>query len=244
VEASKSAEPTKQPKKSIWPQISPSSRSILVKLCLLFAIDSLASGLVPASWITYFFNTKFAIAEGKLGTLFFTTNIISSASSLVASSISKRIGNVKTMVFTHLPSSIFLALIPLPSNVALAMTFLVLRSCTSQMDVAPRQAFLAAAVLPSERTAVMGVVNVVKTLSQSAGPVITGGLAGSGKFWVAFLVAGSMKATYDLGMLAMFLGFKGHEEREEGRREEANGQGEEGLDRAADGPEGEGTAAR
>lgn len=112
------------------------------------------------------------------------------------------------------------------------------------MDVAPRQAFLAAAVLPSERTAVMGVVNVVKTLSQSAGPVITGGLAGSGKFWVAFLVAGSMKATYDLGMLAMFLGFKGHEEREEGRREEANGQGEEGLDRAADGPEGEGTAAR
>jgi len=225
VEASKPVEPTKHPKKSIWPQISPSSRSILVKLCLLFAIDSLASGLVPASWITYFFNSKFGIAEGELGTLFFTTNIISSASSLVASSISKRIGNVKTMVFTHLPSSIFLALIPLPSNVVLAMTFLILRSCTSTMDVAPRQAFLAAAVLPSERTAVMGVVNVVKTLSQSAGPVITGGLAGSGKFWVAFLVAGSMKASYDLGMLAMFLGFKSHEEREEVRPEEANGQG-------------------
>ena len=228
VEAIKPTEPTKQPKKSIWPQISPSSRSILVKLCLLFAIDSLASGLVPASWITYFFNSKFGIAEGQLGTLFFMTNIISSASSLVASSISKRIGHVKTMVFTHLPSSIFLALIPIPSNAVLAMMFLILRSCTSQMDVAPRQAFLAAAVLPSERTAVMGVVNVVKTLSQSAGPVITGGLAGSGKFWVAFLVAGSMKASYDLGILAMFLGFKSHEEREEARTEEANGHGEEG----------------
>ena len=112
------------------------------------------------------------------------------------------------------------------------------------MDVAPRQAFLAAAVLPSERTAVMGVVNVVKTLSQSAGPVITGGLAGSGKFWVAFLVAGSMKASYDLGMLAMFLGFKSQEEREEVRRQEANGEVEEGVEGVGNGQEGRNGGAR
>lgn len=80
------------------------------------------------------------------------------------------------------------------------------------MDQAPRQAFLAAAVLPSERTAVMGVVNVVKTLSQSAGPSITGWLAGLDKFWIAFLVAGGMKASYDVGLLWMFLGSKGREE--------------------------------
>ncbi|KAI9872790.1 MAG: hypothetical protein M1830_001189, partial [Pleopsidium flavum] len=132
-------------KKSIWPKIGPESRSILFKLCLLFAVDSMASGLVPASWITYFFNRKFALAEGKLGTLFFVTNIISSASNLVASSIAKRIGLIKTMVFTHLPSAICLALIPLPSSVGLAMTFLILRSSTQSMDQAPRQAFLAAA---------------------------------------------------------------------------------------------------
>ena len=199
-------------KKSIWPTISPSSRVILSKLCLLFAVDSLASGLVPASWITYFFTRKFSLPESRLGTLFFVTNIVSSASNLVASSISKRIGLVKTMVFTHLPSAIFLSLIPLPSNVGLAMTLLILRSCLASMDQAPRQAFLAAAVLPSERTAVMGVVNVVKTLSQSAGPSITGWLAGLDKFWIAFLVAGGMKASYDVGLLWMFLGSKGREE--------------------------------
>ena len=202
-----------QVKKSIWPVISPSSRVILSKLCLLFAVDSLASGLVPASWITYFFNRKFSLPESQLGTLFFVTNIISSASNLVASSISKRIGLVKTMVFTHLPSAIFLSLIPLPSNVGLAMTLLILRSCLASMDQAPRQAFLAAAVLPSERTAVMGVVNVVKTLSQSAGPSITGWLAGLDRFWIAFLVAGAMKAGYDLGLLWLFLG---HRSRDEG----------------------------
>lgn len=202
-------------KKSIWPQISHESRTILVKLCLLFAVDSMASGLVPASWITYFFNRKFALAEGKLGTLFFVTNLISSASNLVASSIAKRIGLIRTMVFTHLPSAVCLALIPLPSSVGLAMTFLIMRSSTQSMDQAPRQAFLAAAVLPAERTAVMGVVNVVKTLSQSVGPVVTGWLAGLGKFWIAFLVAGAMKASYDLGMLRMFLGYQTQEERAE-----------------------------
>jgi len=216
-------------KKSIWPQISPESRAILAKLCLLFAIDSMASGLVPASWITYFFNRRFALAEGKLGTLFFVTNLISSASNLVASSIAKRIGLIKTMVFTHLPSAICLALIPLPTSVGLAMTFLILRSSTQSMDQAPRQAFLAAAVLPAERTAVMGVVNVVKTLSQSVGPVMTGWLAGMGKFWIAFVVAGAMKASYDLGMLRMFLGYRTQEERAElerrGRPLERGGNG-------------------
>ena len=208
--------PPPKSKKSIWPAISPASRSILFKLCLLFAVDSLASGLVPASWITYFFNRKFSVTEGTLGTLFFTTNIISSASNLVASSIAKRIGLVKTMVLTHLPSAIFLSLIPLPNNVGVSMAFLILRSCAQSMDQAPRQAFLAAAVLPSERTAVMGVVNVVKTLSQSGGPLATGWLAGIGKFWIAFLVAGAMKASYDLAMLKMFLSYKSREEEHEG----------------------------
>jgi len=199
-------------KKSIWPAISPESRTVLIKLCMLFAVDSLASGLVPLSWITYFFNRKFELPESDLGTLFFVTNIVASMSNLVASSLSKRIGPIKTMVFTHLPSAIFLALIPIPSQVWLAMLFLVLRSCTSTMDAAPRQAFLSAVVLPNERTAIMGMVNVVKTLSQSVGPVVTGGLAETGNFWIAFLVAGAMKTTYDLAMLTMFLGYKSREE--------------------------------
>lgn len=210
-------------KKSIWPQISPNSRSILIKLCFLFACDSFASGLTPQSWITYFFTRKFGLPEGQLGTLFFVTNILASVSNLVAASISKRIGLIKTMVFTHLPSAILLALIPVPSNVILAMTFLVLRASMQSMDQAPRQAFLSAVVLPNERTAVMGAVNVVKTLSQSGGPVVTGWLANSNKFWIAFLVAGSLKASYDLAMLKMFLGYKTHEDRAAQSREVQDG---------------------
>lgn len=90
------------------------------------------------------------------------------------------------------------------------------------MDVAPRSAFMAAVVLPHERTAVMGLINVVKTSAQSLGPLITGVLAQHNLFWVAFVAAGTLKATYDLGMLAVFAGHKTHDDRadEERRRAE------------------------
>lgn len=125
------------------------------------------------------------------------------------------------MVFTHVPASIALALIPLPNHVIPAMILLILRASTNSMDQAPRQAFLAAAVLPGERTAVMGLVNVVKTLSQSVGPVITGWIFGLGKFWIAFVVAGALKLLYDAGMLVMFVGYRTQEERAEERVRDA-----------------------
>lgn len=119
------------------------------------------------------------------------------------------------MVFTHLPSALFLALIPIPNNVYASLTFLILRACTQSMDTAPRSAFLAAIVLPAERTAVMGTVNVVKTTAQSLGPLITGLLADRGLFWVSFVAAGSLKATYDLGLLAVFKNHEGDRARRE-----------------------------
>lgn len=156
----------------------------------------------------YFFHDKFDLDTHKLGSLFFTTGLIASASSLIASSLSKRIGLIQTMVFTHLPSAILLALIPLPSSLPVAMILLILRACTQTMDVAPRSAFIAAVLEPGERTAIMGLINVVKTLAQSVGPSATGLLVQANMFWVSFVVAGSLKVSYDLGMLAVF---KGHQ---------------------------------
>jgi hypothetical protein len=93
-----------------------------------------------------------------------------------------------------------------PSNLAPTICLLVGRSVLNSMDQAPRSAFLSLIVLPEERTAVMGVVNILKTLAQSSGPSLTGVLAGHDRFWVAFVVAGSLKAAYDLMLLAFFGG--------------------------------------
>jgi len=219
-----SEEPERKTKSSIralLPKISVESRTIILNLCLLFAVDSFASGLAPISWITFFFKDKFSLGEGKLGTIFFVTSAISAVSILVASSIARRFGNIKTMVFTHLPSGIFLALMPIPTSLPLAATFLILRSCTISMDSAPRTAFLAAVVLPHERTAVMGLLNVVRTSAQCIGPLISGVLAGKNAIGWAFVAAGCLKATYDLGMLAVFAGHKMREERNAGDEDNA-----------------------
>ncbi|KAJ5235838.1 hypothetical protein N7489_005929 [Penicillium chrysogenum] len=193
-------------KKGLFPSIEKDLWSLVLRLFILFGVDSFASGLASLSWMTYFFKGKFNLPSGGLGTMFFTTNIISAASMLVASSLAKRIGNVKTMVFTHLPSAICLALISVPSSLPLALTFLILRACTQNMDVAPRSAFLAAALPADKRTAIMGAVNVVKTTAQSMGPLLTGILSSNGHFGVSFIIAGCLKVTYDLGMLFSFAG--------------------------------------
>jgi hypothetical protein len=110
------------------------------------------------------------------------------------------------MVATHFPSSIFLALLPVPNRLPLTICFLVGRAVLNSMDQAPRSAFLSLVVRAEERTAVMGIVNILKTLSQSGGPWVTGVLAGRGHFWVAFVAAGSLKAAYDVLLLVFFAG--------------------------------------
>jgi MFS family permease len=210
--------------RSLLPYISPLSRSILYRLLLLFTLDSFASGMATPSWMTYFFTTVHHLPISTLGTLFLVTNLLATISNLLALPIARRIGPLKTMVFTHLPSAIFLAAIPLPPTTPLgtwiAMAFLAFRACTQSMDQAPRQAFLAAAVLPSERTAVLGVVNMTKTLAQAGGVGASGVLAARG-LWVAVLGgAGAMKATYDLLMLWMFLNLKSREKGRDDARDE------------------------
>lgn len=110
------------------------------------------------------------------------------------------------MVFTHLPSAVALSLISVPSALPLSLTFLILRACSQSMDVAPRSAFLAVALPKSQRTAIMGSINVVKTCTQSLGPLLTGVLAEHGLFGYSFIIAGSLKAVYDIGMLVCFAG--------------------------------------
>lgn len=47
------------------------------------------------SWVTYYFRSRFNLEEGRLGSLFFTTSIVSAVSVALASSLAKRLGNVK-----------------------------------------------------------------------------------------------------------------------------------------------------
>jgi MFS family permease len=195
-------------KQSYFSQISQSTRSVMYKLWMLLAIDSLADGMTPYSLMNYYVDQKFHLSKASLGDITSASQFLCAVSAVFAGPLSKRIGLINTMVFTHLPSSIASAFIPLPSSVGWTVGLMLFRASLNSMDQAPRTAFIAAVVKPQERTGVMGITSMVRTLASSLGPSITGLLSGSGNFWVAFLATGICRITYDLGLWVLFVNVK------------------------------------
>ncbi|MEY2549615.1 MAG: hypothetical protein QOD64_2197 [Verrucomicrobiota bacterium] len=185
------------------------SRSVVTRLSALFAIDAFAGGMVVQSIVAYWFYRHFGLSPAALGTLFFGANLAAGVSALTAARIARRFGLLNTMVFTHLPSNILLILIPLMPTLPLAVTVLLLRFSISQMDVPTRQAFVIAAVDPSERTAAAGITGVARTTGAALAPVIAMPLIASlTHSWVPFIAAGALKIVYDVVLLRSCRGVK------------------------------------
>jgi len=196
------------PKKGRFAQISKETRLVMYKLWFLLMIDTLADGMVGYSLTVYYMDQKFGLPKSTLGDITSASYFLSSASTIFAGPLSKRIGLINTMVFTHLPSSAAVLLFPLPSSIFFTVALFFLRTGLNNMDQAPRSAFIAAVVKPEERTAVMGITSMLRTLAATAGPSVTGILAGSNRFWIAFVAAGALRICYDLGLWAMFINIK------------------------------------
>ncbi|KAF4626062.1 hypothetical protein G7Y89_g12101 [Cudoniella acicularis] len=203
-------------KPSLFSQISRDSRSAMYKLWFLLIIDSLADGMVPYSLTTYYMDSKFHLPKSTLGDITSISYFLSFISTLFAAPLCRRLGLVNTMVFTHLPSSAAVLLFPFPSGIILTVILLMLRTGLNNMDQAPRSALIAAVVRPEERTAIMGITSMLRTLASTAGPTLTGILAGQNRFWIAFVAAGALRIAYDLGLWAMFINMKLHQHEKEG----------------------------
>ncbi|KAJ7452360.1 major facilitator superfamily domain-containing protein [Mycena galericulata] len=192
--------------KSKLSQISSETRSIMYALWFLLMVDSLADGMVSMSLTSYYIDRKFpSLSKSTLGDFLGTAYLLCALTTVFAGPLSRRIGLVLTMVLTHIPSSAAVLLFPLPRSVFLTFSLLLVRVGLNNMDQAPRAALIAAVVKPEERTAVMGVTSTLRTLASVAGPSVTGLLAGSDHFWVAFVVGGALRLAYDLGLWAMFV---------------------------------------
>jgi MFS family permease len=175
------------------------SRDVVLKLSGLFALDSFAGGFVVQSFAAYWFHLKFGVHPATLGAIFFGANIFAGISALLASRLAGRIGLIKTMVFTHLPSNVLLILVPLMPNLPLAIAVLLLRFSISQMDVPARQSYTMAIVPPEERSAAAGVTGVARTVGASIAPVFVGLMfARPALISLPFFMAGTLKIVYDL----------------------------------------------
>jgi MFS family permease len=184
----------------------PHSRGMVLKLTALFSVDALAGGLVGQTLLALFFHLRFGVPLGVLGILFFSTNLVSALSFLAAAPLAQRFGLLNTMVFTHLPSNVFLFLVALMPTFPLAAVMLLLRQLLSQMDIPTRQAYTMALVAPEERTAAASVTSLARSAGAATSPVFAG-LFLQGSLLVLglpFLLAGTIKAGYDLTLWRLF----------------------------------------
>ncbi|MGB9080310.1 MAG: MFS transporter [Desulfuromonadaceae bacterium] len=179
------------------------SRGVVFKLSMLFSLDAFAGGFVLQSFMAYWFHVRYGADEAALGGIFFGANLLAGFSALLAVPLAKKIGLIRTMVFTHLPSNILLILVPLMPNFPLAISMLLLRFSISQMDVPTRQAYTMAIVEPDERSAAAGITGIARSVGASLSPAVAGALF-SVFLGGPFIVAGGLKIVYDLILFRNF----------------------------------------
>jgi MFS family permease len=183
--------------------VSPEAKSVVARLSALFALDSLGGGLLTDALVSYWFYRRFGIAESKLGILFFVVHVLNALSHLGAAFIASRIGLVKTMVFTHLPSSLFLMAVPFAPSTTWAVLLFLLRESLVEMDVPTRQSYVAAVVSAGERTFASGVTNLTRNLSWAVASS-GAGLLMQAAFSAPLLIGGGLKVVYDVLLYRAF----------------------------------------
>jgi len=181
------------------------SRKRVFTMTALFGADGFGGSLIGQSIVAYWFSTKFGIDLGSLSLVFFASSILSAVSQWASVKIAERIGLLNTLVFTHIPSSIFLIVAAFSPFAWLAVLFWMLRALLGQMDVPPRESYTMAVVPPEERVATAAITGMgrsgLSTVGPAAGTALWNALGASAPFVGCAIV----KITYDL---LMWVGFR------------------------------------
>jgi len=193
-------------------RITPQSKRVVPKLVALFSLDAVGGGFLPDALVAYWFFWRFGVGEESLGFVFFAVHILNATSHLPAAWVARRIGLVNTMVFTHLPSSLFLMAVPLAPSFKWAVALLLCREALVEMDVPTRQSYVAALVSPNERTFVSGITSLARNLGWAVGSGLAGLMMQVLSFSAPLLIRGSAKVTYDFLLFRSFRKLKPPEE--------------------------------
>ena len=185
-------------------KIAPESKRIVAKLTALFSLDAFGGGFLTDALVAYWFFRRFGISEESLGLLFFVVHVLNALSHLGAAWLARRIGLIKTMVFTHLPSSLFLIAVPFAPSFKAAILLFLCRETLVEMDVPTRQSYVAAVVLPNERTFASGLTNLARNAFWAVGASVAGLVMQNLAFSAPLVIGGATKVAYDLALYRAF----------------------------------------
>jgi len=190
------------------PRLRPESRRRVAGLVGLFALDSVGGGLLAGSILSYWFFRRYGLGGETLGPVFFAARALNALSYFAAAALARRLGLVRTMVFTHLPSSVMLLALPFVAAPWLAIALFLARESLVQMDVPARQSYVAAVTAPGERTFALGVTSLARNVGWATGPALAG-VAMSVLGLAAPLFAGAgLKMAYDVALYASYRGVR------------------------------------
>jgi MFS family permease len=130
--------------------------------------------------------------------VFFVAGLLSAFSQLASAPIARRLGLVRTMVFTHIPANLFLIATAFAPSAPVAIGLIFARFALSSMDVPARQALVMSLVPPEERPAAASITNVPRSLAAALSPLLAGALLQAGAFQWALVLGGGLKISYDL----------------------------------------------
>jgi predicted MFS family arabinose efflux permease len=191
------------------------SRGIVYTLAALFSIDAFAGGFAVQSLVALWLFNKFGLSLTAAGIFFFWSGLLAAFSFPAAAWLSRRIGLINTMVYTHIPSSLCLILAAIAPSLELALALLLIRAALSQMDVPTRSSYVMAIVTPPERPAAASITSVPRSLAAAGSPVIAGAMFAAGLEAWPFVICGGLKIFYDLALLWTFRQVRPPEEKSE-----------------------------
>lgn len=180
------------------------SRAIVIRLAALFSLDSFGGGLAIQSLLALWLFRRFHLSIQAAASFFFFTGLLNALSQLASSWFVARIGRIRTMAYTHIPANLCLMIAGMMPDARLALTFLLIRSSMSAMDVPARQSYVMAVVPPEERAAAASVTNVPRSLATALAPLPAGALLDYSLFGWPLLLGGACKLIYDALLLAQF----------------------------------------
>lgn len=181
-----------------------SSRRSLRRLVWLFALDSLGGGFLLSAILTYWFFQRFGLGGAVLGPLFFVARMLNAASYPGAAWLARRIGLVRTMVYSHLPSSVILFCLPFVAHRELVIVLFLLRESLVQMDVPARQSYIAAVTEPADRTYALGITGLVRNVGWTLGPTLAGTAMATLGLGAPLMIGAALKGTYDVALYRLF----------------------------------------
>ncbi len=185
-------------------RLAPETRQRVWKLSALFGLDALGGGFLTGALIAYYFHERYGIGAAEVGGLIAAARIANALSHFGAAWIAGKIGLIRTMVFTHLPSHFLLVAMAFAPEFWIAAVLYLIQESLVEMDVPTRQSYVMAIIQPNERTAVAGITQLVRVAGWGLAPAAAGALMGKLSLAMPLFMGAGIKAAYDIGLYYNF----------------------------------------